>query len=173
MRHRKVGRKLGRNSSHRDAMFRNMVTSFFRYEQLETTDAKAKELRPIAEKMITLAKRGDLHARRQALSYIQDKTVAHKLFEDLKDRYPDRQGGYVRIVKKGIRKGDGAPVSVIQLLPVEQETKKKKKTKAAKPSTKVETEKKKTNIAEETESSVEEEDREEIADAEPNDLKKE
>jgi large subunit ribosomal protein L17 len=80
MRHQKTGRKLGRNSSHRKAMYRNMVTSLFKHEQLETTDAKAKELRPIAEKMITLAKRGDLHARRQALSYMKDKAVTHRLF---------------------------------------------------------------------------------------------
>jgi large subunit ribosomal protein L17 len=104
-----------------------MVTSLFKYEQLETTDAKAKDLRPVAEKMITLAKRGDLHARRQALSYMKDKTVTHKMFEDLKDRYLDRQGGYVRIIKKGNRKGDGAPVSVIQLLPLDEAKKRSKK----------------------------------------------
>ncbi len=127
MRHRKRGRKLGRNSSHRKAMFRNMVTSLFKYEQLETTDAKAKELRPVAEKMITLAKRGDLHARRQALSYMMDKTITHKMFEELKDRYLDRQGGYVRIIKKGNRKGDGAPVSIIQLLPLDEAKKRSKK----------------------------------------------
>ena len=119
MRHQKSGRKLGRNSSHRKAMFRNMVTSLFKYEQIETTDAKAKELKPIAEKMIGLAKRGDLHARRQALSYMTDKEVTHKLFDQIKDRFIDRQGGYVRILKKGIRKGDGAAVSVVQLLPSE------------------------------------------------------
>ena len=116
MRHLKTGRKLGRNSSHRKAMFRNMVTSLFKHERLETTDAKAKEMRPLAEKIITLAKRGDLHARRQALSYMKDKAVTHKVFEELKDRYLDRQGGYLRIVKKGNRKGDGAPTSIIQLL---------------------------------------------------------
>jgi large subunit ribosomal protein L17 len=133
MRHRKTGRRLGRNSSHRNAMFRNMVTSLFRYEQLETTESRAKELRPIAEKMITLAKRGDLHARRQALSYIKDKGVTHRLFDELKDRYSERQGGYLRIVKKGNRRGDGAPVSVVQLLPAEQKKKTKKKEKAVKP----------------------------------------
>jgi len=127
MRHQKTGKKLGRNSSHRKAMFRNMVTSLFKHEQLETTDAKAKELRPIAEKMIGLAKRGDLHARRQALAYINDKAVTHRLFEEFKDRYLDRQGGYVRIVKKGNRKGDGAPTSIIQLLPGDDIKKKGKK----------------------------------------------
>ena len=115
-------------------MLRNMVTSLFRHEQLETTDAKAKQLRPVAEKMIGLAKRGDLHARRQALAFMVDKATTHKLFEEIKDRFLDRQGGYVRIVKKGSRKGDGAPISVIQLLPEEKGKKKsKKKTKAAVP----------------------------------------
>ena len=127
MRHLKTGRRLGRNSSHRKAMFRNMVTSLFRHEQIETTDAKAKELRSVAEKMISLAKRGDLHARRQALAYMKDKTVTHRLFEELKDKYIDRQGGYVRIFKKGNRKGDGAPISVIQLLPADEDKKKRKK----------------------------------------------
>jgi len=116
MRHRKAGNQLGRNTSHRRAMLRNMVTSLFKYEQIETTDAKAKAIRPIAEKMITLAKRGDLHARRQALSYMQDKEVTHRLFDELKGRFSSREGGYLRIVKKGFRKGDGASISVVQLL---------------------------------------------------------
>jgi len=116
MRHRKAGNQLGRNTSHRRAMLRNMVTSLFKYEQIETTDAKAKVIRPIAEKMITLAKRGDLHARRQALSYMQDKEVTHRLFDELKGRFANREGGYLRIVKKGLRKGDGASISVVQLL---------------------------------------------------------
>lgn len=116
MRHQKTGRKLGRNSSHRKAMFRNMVTSLFKHEQIETTDAKAKELKPIAEKIITLAKRGDLHSRRLALSYMNDKSVTHKLFDVTKEKYLNRQGGYVRIVKKGLRRGDGASVSIIQLI---------------------------------------------------------
>ncbi len=139
MRHRKAGKELGRNPSHRRAMLRNMVTSLLKYEQIETTDVKAKALRPVAEKMITLAKRGDLHARRQALAYIQDKETTHRLFGDLKDRYLERQGGYVRIVKKGVRKGDGAAISIIQLLPIEEGKKsgkrkvKKSKTKKASP----------------------------------------
>ena len=127
MRHRKAGKKLGRTSSHRRAMFRNMVTSLFKHEQLVTTDAKAKEIRPIAEKLITLAKRGDLHARRQALGFMKDKGTTHKLFGELKDRYMERQGGYLRIIKKGIRKGDAAPISVVQLLQSETGKKKKKK----------------------------------------------
>ncbi len=126
MRHRKAGKQLSRNTSHRRAMLRNMVTSLFKYEQIETTDAKAKVARPIAEKMITLAKRGDLHARRQALSYIQEKQVAHKLFDELKDRYMDRQGGYTRIVKKTYRRGDGGGVSILQLLPQDEQGKPKK-----------------------------------------------
>ncbi|MDZ7699513.1 MAG: 50S ribosomal protein L17 [Deltaproteobacteria bacterium] len=126
MRHRKAGKQLSRNTSHRRAMLRNMVTSLFKYEQIETTDAKAKVARPIAEKMITLAKRGDLHARRQALSYIQEKQVAHKLFDELKDRYVDRQGGYTRIVKKTDRKGDGGGLSILQLLPQDEQGKTKR-----------------------------------------------
>jgi large subunit ribosomal protein L17 len=124
MRHQKAGRKLGRNSSHRKAMFKNMVTSLFIHQQLETTDAKAKEIRSIAEKMITLAKRGDLHARRQALAYMMDKTVTHRLFDEIQEKYHDRQGGYIRIIKKGTRKGDGAPTSIIQLVHSEKEVKK-------------------------------------------------
>jgi len=139
MRHKKAGKQLSRNTGHRKALLRNIVTSLFKHEQIVTTDAKAKSLRPIAEKMITLAKRGDLHARRQALSYIQDKAVTHKLFDELKDRYLDKQGGYIRIVKKGVRKGDGAPISVVQLIPKDEEKKsgkqKSKKIKKAKTAT--------------------------------------
>ena len=127
MRHLKAGRNLGRSPSHRSAMVRNMVTSLFKHEQLETTDARAKELRQVAERMITLAKRGDLHARRQALAMIREKAVVHKLFDELKDRFMDRQGGYVRIVKKENRKGDGALISIIQLLLQEEGKKKGKK----------------------------------------------
>ncbi len=125
MRHQKARKRLGSSSSHRKATLRNMVTSLFKHGQLETTHAKAKQLRPVAEKMITLAKRGDLHARRQALSFIQEKAVSHRLFGEIKDHYLDRQGGYVRIVKKGIRKGDGAPVSIIQLLHALEQGKKR------------------------------------------------
>lgn len=134
MRHLKSGRQLSRNSSHRKAMMRNIVTSLFKHEQIETTDAKAKELRSVAEEIITLAKRGDLHARRQALAYLTDKSVTHKLFDELKNRYLNRQGGYLRIIKKANRKGDGAGISVVQLLQGEGEDKKtKKKGKAAAP----------------------------------------
>jgi large subunit ribosomal protein L17 len=134
MRHLNSGRRLSRTTSHRKAMMRNIVTSLFKHEQIETTDAKAKELRSVAEEIITLAKRGDLHARRQALSYLMDKTVTHKLFDELKNRYLNRQGGYLRIVKKANRKGDGAGISVVQLLPEEgEERKSKKKGKGAAP----------------------------------------
>jgi len=130
MRHRKGGNQLGRNTSHRRAMLRNIVTSLLKHEQIETTDAKAKALRPIAEKMITLGKRGDLHARRQALAYIKDKEVAHRLFDNLKSRYLNRTGGYIRIIKKEIRKGDGAHISIVQLLPPEEDKKSRKKKKS-------------------------------------------
>ncbi|MRS01762.1 50S ribosomal protein L17 [bacterium] len=123
MRHNKSGRRLGRTTSHRIAMFRNMVTSFLSHERIVTTDAKAKELRPIAEKMITLGKKGDLSAIRQAASYIRDKATVTKLFSTIAPRYKDRPGGYTRIIKLGIRPGDAAPLSVIEF--VEEEIQKK------------------------------------------------
>jgi large subunit ribosomal protein L17 len=116
MRHRKSGRKLNRTGSHRKAMFRNMVTSLLDHERIETTDAKAKELRRLTDRMITLGKRGDLHARRQALSVIRSKAVTAKLFDDLADRFRDRPGGYTRVIKVGNRSGDAAPVSIIELV---------------------------------------------------------
>lgn len=123
MRHAKAGRRLGRKTSHRIAMFRNMVTSLMLHEKITTTDAKAKELRPIAEKMITLGKRGDLHAVRQAASYIRDKKVVTKLFESIAPRYKERDGGYTRIIKLGVRLGDNADVSILEL--VEEKLEKK------------------------------------------------
>lgn len=131
MRHGVGGRTLGRTTGHRSAMLRNMVTSFLRYEKIETTDIKAKELRRVAEKMITLAKRGGLHARRQAAAVIRDKNVVKKLFDELGARFADRQGGYTRIVKTGFRAGDSAPMAVIELVAKAAE-KKEKKDKAAK-----------------------------------------
>jgi len=130
MRHNKAGRRLGRTTSHRIAMFRNMVTSFLEHERITTTDAKAKELRSIAEKMITLGKRGDLHAVRQAASYIRDKKVVTKLFSTIAPRYKERDGGYTRIIKLGIRPGDNAPLSVVELVE-EQVIKREKKAKPA------------------------------------------
>jgi len=115
MRHAKEGRKLKRTESHRKALLRNMVTSLLEHEKIETTDAKAKELRKVADKMITWGKRGDLHARRQSLGVIMSKEVVHKLFADLAPRFKEKKGGYTRIIKVGRRKGDNAPVSIIEL----------------------------------------------------------
>jgi large subunit ribosomal protein L17 len=120
MRHLNSGRKLGRTSAHRTALFRNMATSLFRHERIETTDAKAKELRSFAEQLITLAKRGDLHARRQAFADIRDQEVLAKLFGDIGPRFKARNGGYTRIIKSRIRKGDNAPISIIELVGNEQ-----------------------------------------------------
>ena len=116
MRHRKGGRKLGRNSAHRKALFRNMVTSLLAHERIQTSDAKAKELRGLTDKMITLGKRGDLHARRQALAVIRDADVTAKVFGELAERYRERPGGYTRVIKVGHRAGDAAPVSIIELV---------------------------------------------------------
>lgn len=132
MRHRKSGTKLNRNSSHRKAMFRNMVTSLFKYDRIRTTDAKAKELRKLADHLVTLAKRGDLHARRQALAIMREKDVVHKLFENAPERYKTRNGGYTRIVKLGRRPGDAAPVSLIELLAADEVKGKKPAKKKAK-----------------------------------------
>ena len=116
MRHGKAGRRFNRSSSHRQAMLANMAVSLLRHEQIVTTLPKAKELRPVVEKLITLGKRGDLHARRQVISQIGDKAVAAKLFDALADRYRDRNGGYTRVLKAGCRHGDAAPVGVIELV---------------------------------------------------------
>lgn len=121
MRHGKSGRKLGRTSAHRDAMFRNMVTSLFEHERIVTTKEKAKEVRPIAEKMITLAKRGDLHARRQALSYIRSEDVVAKLFSEIQEQFADRNGGYTRIIQTGVRRGDAANMAIIELVGYEED----------------------------------------------------
>ncbi|NRA03553.1 MAG: 50S ribosomal protein L17 [Myxococcales bacterium] len=117
MRHRKDHRKLGRSAPHRRAMLRNLVTSLLEHEQVRTTDAKAKEVRRLAERMITLGKRGGLHARRRALRVIRSKETAGKLFGPLAERYRERQGGYTRITKLGHRTGDQAPLSIIELMP--------------------------------------------------------
>ncbi|NLN38416.1 MAG: 50S ribosomal protein L17 [Smithella sp.] len=128
MYHGKAGRKLGRTSSHREAMFRNMVTSIIKHESIRTTDTIAKELRKLADNMITLGKRGDLHARRQALAIVRDRQMVDKLFGELAGRFRDRAGGYTRIVKVGYRFGDNAPVSIIEYLP-DEKTKEKVKSK--------------------------------------------
>lgn len=126
MRHNKTGRRLGRKTSHREAMFRNMVTSLLNHEKITTTDAKAKEIRVVAERMITLGKRGDLHSMRLAASVIREKSVVTKLFSTIAPRYQDRPGGYTRIVKLGFRQGDAAPLSLIELVESEMKPAKAK-----------------------------------------------
>ncbi|MEP2945722.1 MAG: 50S ribosomal protein L17 [Lentilitoribacter sp.] len=116
MRHGKSGRKLNRTSSHRKAMFANMAASLITHEQITTTVPKAKEIRPIVEKLVTLGKRGDLHARRQALSQIQDKEAVKKLFDAIAARYATRNGGYLRIMRAGFRHGDNAPMAIIEFV---------------------------------------------------------
>jgi len=116
MRHRMKHRKLNRTKSHRKAMFSNMAAALFTHEQITTTLPKAKELRPIAERIITLGKRGTLHARRQAMSQLRDAALVSKLFGTLAERYKARKGGYTRILKAGFRYGDAAPLAVIELV---------------------------------------------------------
>ena len=116
MRHQKQGRKLNRTASHRKAMFANMAASLIQHEQIVTTLPKAKDLRPVVEKLITLAKRGDLHARRQAIAQIKDVVLVAKLFAVLGPRYKERNGGYLRIMKAGFRFGDNAPLAVIEFV---------------------------------------------------------
>ncbi len=142
MRHRKASLKLNRTTSHRKAMFRNMVTSLFKHERIRTTDAKAKELRRWADHVITLAKRGDLHARRQALSIVREKGIVHKLFAEADERFGSTAGGYTRVVKLGRRAGDAAPISLVELVVPEAGKKKKTKKKAVKATA----EKKKTKV---------------------------
>jgi large subunit ribosomal protein L17 len=116
MRHGNRGRKLSRTASHRKAMFANMSAALIKHEQIVTTLPKAKDLRPIVEKLITLGKRGDLHARRQAIAQIRDEAMVAKLFAVLGPRYAERQGGYIRILKAGFRYGDNAPLAVIEFV---------------------------------------------------------
>ena len=123
MRHRKQGRKLNRTASHRKAMFANMAASLIEHEQIVTTLPKAKELRSVVDKIITLGKRGDLHARRQAISRIRDVDQVKKLFDVIGPRYKDRNGGYTRVLKAGFRYGDNAPMAVIELVDRDVEAK--------------------------------------------------
>ena len=116
MRHRKKGRQLGRQTKHRGALFRNLVTSLLDQERIETTGAKAKEIRGFTDRMITLGKEGGLHSRRQALSFILDKRITEKVFTELAPRYAERPGGYTRITKLGPRLGDGAPMVQLELV---------------------------------------------------------
>lgn len=116
MRHRKKGRQLSRTASHREALLRNMATSLFRHGRIHTTTAKAKELRPFAERLITLAKRGDLHAKRLAARKIADRDVLTSLFDSIGPRFSERPGGYTRVLKTGHRQGDGAEMALIELV---------------------------------------------------------
>ena len=123
MRHRKGPRKLNRTSSHRKAMFANMSAALIKHEQIVTTLPKAKELRSIVDKLITLGKRGDLHARRQALNTIKDRALVEKMFSTLAERYADRAGGYTRLLKAGFRHGDNAPMAIIELVDRDEDAK--------------------------------------------------
>ena len=123
MRHNISGRKLNRTSSHRKAMFSNMVNALIKHEQITTTLPKAKELRPIIEKMVTLSRKNDLHSRRQAISKLQDNDMVKKLFEVLGPRYAERTGGYTRIIKSGFRYGDSAPMAVIEFVDRDKDAK--------------------------------------------------
>ncbi len=116
MRHQMSGRKLGRKSAHRKSMFSNMAQALIKHEQISTTLPKAKDLRPIVEKLVTLGKRGDLHARRQVLSMLKDADLTAKLFTTLADRYKGRAGGYTRVLKAGFRYGDNAPMAIIEFV---------------------------------------------------------
>ena len=130
MRHRNAGFKLGRNTSHRNALLRNLVTSVIIEDRVETTVAKAKAVRPHVEKMITLGKKGDVHARRQALSFLRTDDAVRRLFDTVAPRYGDRQGGYLRIVRTGFQKGDGAEKAFIELLGAEQQLDEKRQKRA-------------------------------------------
>ena len=123
MRHGKSGRKLNRTASHRKAMFANMAASLIQHEQIATTLPKAKDLRPIVEKLVTLAKRGDLHARRQAISKLRDLEMVRKLFDTIGPRYQERAGGYTRVLKAGFRHGDSAPLAVIEFVERDKDAK--------------------------------------------------
>jgi len=131
MRHLKAGRRLSRTTEHRQAMLRNLVTALFEHERVETTRAKAKEARQWAEQVITLAKRGDLHARRLTLAVVRSKKVVAKLFGELKERFQEWPGGYTRIIPLGVRLGDGAPLSILELVDRPEKLPKAKKKKAA------------------------------------------
>lgn len=123
MRHRKAGRKLNRTSTHRSALFANMANALIKHEQIVTTLPKAKELRRVVDRLITLAKRGDLHARRQAFARVRDQDMVSKLFETLGPRYAERPGGYTRVLKAGFRYGDSAPMAVIELVDRDEDAK--------------------------------------------------
>jgi len=140
MRHRKAGLKLNKTASHRQSMFKNMTTSLFKHDRIRTTDVKAKELRRWADHVITLAKRGDLHARRQVMNIIRDKNLVHELFENAAEKFSNRSSGYTRIIKIGRRAGDAAPISLIELIdsePAPKDSHKPKKKTAPAPTSSV------------------------------------
>ena len=114
------GHRLGAGPAHERLMLANLATSLFEHDRITTTEAKAKRLRPLAERLITFAKRGDLHARRQVMTVVRDKDVVHKLFAEIGPRYAERNGGYTRVLKLGQRQGDGAPMALIELMPAEE-----------------------------------------------------
>ena len=124
MRHRKAGRQLGRNSSHRRALFRSLVTSLIEHERIETTEAKAKEIRSIADQMISLGKQKTLHARRRAVAFLQSRLVAKKLFDEVAPRFESRNGGYTRLIKTRSRVGDGAPMVLVELVEMKKKERK-------------------------------------------------
>jgi large subunit ribosomal protein L17 len=116
MRHQRAGKKLGRDAAHRKALYSNLAGALIEHGRIKTTEAKAKAVRPVAEKMITLGRRGDIHARRQALAYLRSQEVVHKLFSEVAPRFADRPGGYSRIVKLGPRQGDAAPMAYLEFV---------------------------------------------------------
>jgi len=138
MRHRKVGRKLGRKKPHRELMLRNLVTSLFLTESVRTTEARAKEARKLAERLVTWAKKGDLHARRMAFRYVRDDEALKSLFETVGPRFAARQGGYTRIMKLGRRHGDGAPVVILELVEKSAKIEEEKAARKAKKEAKIE-----------------------------------
>lgn len=152
MRHRVAGRKLSRHTKHRELMFRNLLVSLIQHERIKTTVAKAKELRGWIDKVITLGKEGTLHARRQAFSMLRDKGIVKKLFEDIAPKLKDRQGGYTRIYRLGWRQGDGAPLSLVELVTYNPSKEEKKSTvsKAKEALSKIASKKKKAREEKET-----------------------
>jgi large subunit ribosomal protein L17 len=116
MRHQRAGRKLGRDSAHRKALYSNLAGALIEHGRIKTTEAKAKEVRPLVEQMITLGKRGDVHAHRQAVAFLRSKAITHKLFAEVAPRFADRPGGYTRVVKLGPRPGDAAPMAYLELV---------------------------------------------------------
>ena len=132
MRHKRGGSKLGRLTAHRWALFRNLLTALFTHERITTTVAKAKAVRPLADHLVTLAKQDNLHARRQALALVPDVAVVHRLFDTIGARYGDRRGGYTRILQMGMRRGDAAPVAILELVDRPEVPKEKPKGKEAK-----------------------------------------